>query len=369
VFARWCPRCSAGDGDKEVIFVRAGWSRPVSCVGGERRQRYRCTECGLRLSANVDDQNYRYKKSDLALSSKILGLCLSGISNRAIGRYLYISAHCVRLRLVRMAQSALVFHSGVMKGVRIKEPICFDGLENFAGSQYEVNNIQHAIGRDSLFTYDFNYASMNRKGRTSGVQKVRLAEIEAQKGRYNPRAIRIASIEILSRLAGSYDPSVPKVLLSDEHFQYKKALEHRKLRKAGFEHVTISSKARRNFQNILFPVNHADLRARQRLAAFIRETISFSKTAGSMCLKFALLMVQKNYMEPQFTKKQKRRPWAHEQSPAQRAGIMDRILGYSDIFSRRSTIRDLRLLNSDWRYFWQGLVPEVYLRSPKFARN
>ena len=356
------PKCSATANN----IVRAGFSRPVACLYGRRRQRFRCNLCHTRIAENHFKLHFRLKHADPAINSKIFQFLILGLSNRKIARVLNISEHSVQIRLKRMAQSAMNFHQNQLEGLRIREPICFDGLENFAGSQYDPNYINQALGRDSLFIYDFNFASLNRKGRMSKWQKQRLSEIVSNQGRYNPRAIRIATKDLLKRLYDKRDPSHPKLtLISDEHFQYKRAI-FQDLKEYPMQHVTISSKACRNFQNILFSVNHADLLIRQSLASFARETISFSKTAGAMCQKYALFMVYKNYMAPQFTKEQVRRHDAHISSPAQKLNLFDKILGFTEIFSQRSLKHQTTNWNEDWKAFWHGLVPKPYLRHPKF---
>lgn len=265
----------------------------------------------------------------------------------------------MRLRIKRLAQQALAFQARLTKDFKLREAACFDGLENFAGSQYDVNNIQQVIGRDSLFIYDFNYACLNRKGRMSAWQKNRLDEIEAEHGRYPTNAIRTAARDIIKRIHNRSKGELD--LLSDEHFQYRRVMKQ-DLRHLKINHVTISSKACRNFQNILFSVNHADLMIRQQIKAFSRETISFSKTAGAMCQKYALYMVHKNFMAPQFTKKHVRRPTAHVKSPAQHLGLCDKIFDFKDVFFRRSSVEDLKTMNDDWKCFWQGEVPAKYHR-------
>ena len=357
-----CPYC------KSVDFVRAGFSRKIRCLMDRRRQRLRCKNCSKRFASNALSLSYYLKHADPALNAKIFNLCVHGLSNRGIGRILYVSEHCVRLRLVKLAQQALSFHSTICRDLKIEEPVGFDGLENFAGSQYDPNNIQQGVGQDSLFIYDFNFASLNRKGRMSPWQKKRLSEIEAQSGRYNPKSIRVATKTILKRLHSMKAPGRDFVLLSDEHFQYRLVIERDLRKTCQFEHVTISSKACRNFQNILFSVNHADLLIRQRLGAFARETISFSKTPGAMCQKYALFMVYKNYLVPQFTKKLVTRPEAHLKSPAQLLGLSSRRLRFEDVFHRRSRSEDLEHLNREWRAYWQGKVPTAFHRHGKYRR-
>jgi transposase-like protein len=349
--------------------IRSGYSARVASYQNGRRQRFKCVDCGRRFSEHFEAIFYRLKNADPALNAKIFYLLLQGTSARSIARFFFISEHCVRIRLERMARRALVFQSEMLSAFKIEESICFDGLENFAGSQYDPNNINHAIGSKSMFIYDFNYASLNRKGRISPWQKRRLGEIESKFGRYNPKSIREATKDILERLYSKWGvPGRGFMLQSDEHFHYREAIRD-DLRHINFEHKTISSKACRNFQNILFPVTHVDLMIRQKMGAFSRETICFSKRAGVMCQRYALYMIYKNYMAPQFTKKHKRRPMVHIKSPAEEAKITTRILKFSDIFYQRSRLGDLKKLNFDWRAFWRGEIPEKHLRDLRFNRK
>lgn len=318
-----------------------------------------------RFCSNSNSINFRLKKKDLALNSKIFLFFVQGLSNRQIALAFKISESCVRKRLERMAKLAFSFHHRAILNKSIQEPIAYDGLENFAGSQYNPNNINHAIGAESLFVYDFNYSPLNRKGRTSTWQKKKLAEIEAERGRYNPAAARVATKDILERLCKK-TPCLE--LLTDEHFHYRKVIG-KDLRHEMIKQKQISSKACRNFQNILFAVNHTDLMVRQRVAAFARETISFSKTPGAMCQKYMLWAVYKNYMVPQFTKKHVRRPEAHRKSPAQAAGITPKMLKFADIFQNFPRNRDKEELNQDWQNYWESEVPVKHRRSMKYARK
>jgi hypothetical protein len=347
---------------------KAGYTEATIAFQGKRRQRYRCQDCRHRFSEHASSIHFRLKKPDPALNSKIFQLCLEGMSIRRIARLLKISEHCVRIRLFRLSRQAFFFHSQLLSDWKINEAICFDGLENFAGSQYDVNNLQQALGFQSLFIYDFNLATMNRKGRMSDWQKRRLQEIEQEFGRYNPRSIRVATKVILSRLVRKWGKKDPFHLISDEHFQYRRVVQN-DLRDLRVQHETVSSKACRNFQNILFSVNHADLVIRQQLAPFSRETIAFSKTHAVMCQKYALFMVYKNFMAPQFTKLHVRRPEAHLKSPAQEIGLTSRLLNFEDIFFKLPNSKDEELLNDDWKCFARGEIPIAYERKHQFAKQ
>ncbi len=352
-----CPACLS------ARSVKDGFSAPVACEFGRVRQRFRCVECGRRFNDNVDSFYFNLRKNNTHLNAQILGLNQHGLSNRSIASLVHVSEHCVRGRLKRLAQRALEFQWEKLQCLNgIREPVVIDGLENFAGSQYDPNNINQAIGYDSLFIYDYNYVGLNRKGRMSDWQKNRLKEIVKERGRYKPSAIRHGFSELVKQVYELLPKDQKRLeLYSDEHFQYKRALR-RELSKLNIEHKTVNSKECRNFQNILFPVNHADLMIRHLVKSYTRETIAFNKTAGAMSQRYVLYMVTKNYMRPQFTKKLKSEPLGHVQSPAQALGLTDKVLKFGDIFDKRPTEHGMKKLRPAWQEFWHGRVPKEYRR-------
>jgi hypothetical protein len=269
-----------------------------------------------------------------------------------MGRMLNLSEHCVRNRLKKMAQWTLLKHAYLSQELKIEEPIVYDGLEAFAKSQYDPNQIQQAIGKDSLFIYDFNFIPLNRKGRMSPRQKRKRTEIEKREGRYLPRAIRVASREIFLRLyQRRKNEAIPQLLITDEHFQYWRAINW-DLTSCKIKHIRISSKETRNYKNQLFAINHADLLTRQHIAAFRRETISFSKKHESMIQKYILFLGWKNYFRTQYVKSHKMDPQTNEQTPAMKLGICSKILEFHEFFDIRLTERQIPL-NREWKCFYK----------------
>lgn len=282
---------------------------------------------------------------------------MDGLSNRQIARSLSCSEWLVRSRIVKMSQQALLFQTKATKDLRIKEPIAFDGLENFARSQYEPNNLNHAIGRDSYFIYDFNFAPLNRKGRMSDRQKLKNDKLQVSLGRVPKTAIKISSLALFKRLLERRDEKEERItLLTDQHFLYRKALHSLGTKAHLIEHQSVSSKASRTYKNILFPVNHTDLLTRQHVKAFARETISFSKTEGAMVQKYALFMVWKNFLRPQFTKSHKLDPKSNSETPAQKLNLTNRILKFGDVFQRK-LFKNHTPLNQDWALFFLAKTP------------
>src|SRR3989344_1004842 len=157
----------------------------------------------------------------------------------------------IRQRVRKMARWALLKHTQLTENLTIEESLVYDGLENFAGSQFDPNQIQQAIGEDSLFIYDFNFVPLNRKGRITEQQKTRLKKIEKKLGRYPANAIRQGTSAIFSRLwERKSDRLGGLVVHSDDPFQYKKVVEQ-DLKDLGIRHIKTSSRKARNVQNKL----------------------------------------------------------------------------------------------------------------------
>jgi len=326
-------------------FQKYGWNSLKNFPYKMRRGR--CLRC--RKTFTYSFFKLEFGEQHRTLNPTIFRLYTTGLSKCEIARIVRHSEHLVRCRLSKMARWALLQHAQWTQNLSLSEPIVYDGLENFSHSQYDPNNINHAIGKNSYFTYDFNFAPMNRKGKMNMDQKLRKKELEVQFGKYPSNILRTTSKRVFQRLFEKSDKAWLS-LYTDEHFQYKKALQF-DLRNEEILQETTSSKAARNFQNPLFAVNNFDLLIRQKSAAFKRETIAFSKHSISMVEKFVLAMIQKNYMRPIFYKKHVRDPKVHSDSPAMRVGVCRKILSFHEFFKVRHTASQVPL-NEDWFQFY-----------------
>ena len=349
-------------------FKRKGTRR---LLDGTVRRRFLCLECGKNFSSSIFDLNYRLQKRG-HISSRIFFGVVHNRSNLSLARELSISEHCVRLRIRRMARIGLMKHAEYLSKVNLEEELAYDGLEAFAYSQYEPCNINQVLGAESLFTYVFNFAPMNRKGRMSERQRDYLKVKEQESGRFDPKAIRRATLEVvreLLRIRDRHKKGGALTLRSDEHFQYRRAL-NRDLSpedRNRITHRTVNSKECRNYKNILFSVNHLDMLIRRKVAAFTRETICFSKKPSALMEKYILYICYKNYMRPAFTKKQKRDLDANIKSPAMRLGLEGRLLNFGDLFYLRYPGVQSKNMPLDWAETLEGRTR--FERSHKYLRQ
>jgi hypothetical protein len=257
---------------------------------------------------------------------------------REIGREIGHSERLVRTRLRNMSRWCELKHAEFTRELGLEEAIVYDGLENFSHSQFDPNNINHAVGKKSLFIYDFNFAPLNRKGRMSGRQIEKKKILENRFGSYPRDAIRSSTRRIFERLL----KRGKLVLFSDNHFQYRRVVEV-DLGKEKIEHIKVSSKIYRNFRNHLFAVNNIDLQARHNLAAFKRETIAFAKHEIAMQDSFTIYAAYRNYMRPKFWGTHRSDPRSSKKSPAMELGVTKKILTFNEFFQERTLPSQVRL--------------------------
>lgn len=313
-------------------------------------RRFRCRSCDRTFSASAFRLDYRQKI--WGLNEQIFFLDQRGFSKREIARSLRRSEHLVRNRKIKMLRFGLLKHVLLSQSLKIQEPIVFDGIENFSFSQYEPNNLHHAVGKDSLFIYDFNLAPLNRKGRMSHRQRSRLRQLNKKHGKFKQNAIRLECRKIFHRLR---ERGMDE-LISDRHFQYQRALLDINYRGL---HVKVSSKIARNFKNKLFAINNIDLQVRHNLAAYKRETIAFAKNSIAMLETFALHSIFRNYMRPKFWKAHRSDPLSNKISPAMQLGIVNRIMSFQDFFSQRVPFTHVNL-HEDFAGLYHRIYPSSW---------
>lgn len=327
----------------EGRFTRYG-SRKVTRFPYSTR-RLRCSLCGKVFSDSIFHLFYRDRTEPTY--ERIFHSHVNGQSRRSLAEDLKCSLDTVQRRFQELARQGLLLQAHKTQDLRIRESVAYDGIENFAFSQYDPNNINHVVGRKSYFVYDFNFSPLNRKGRMSKRQKLREKQLQNLHGRYPTDAIRKATHRILKRLLAGAEGCL--VFHSDNHYAYREAI--RALPEGTcIEHLITPAKLARNFRNRLFAINHVDLLTRQQLTTFKRETIAFAKHSIAMVESFAILMVWKNFMRTTFKTKHARDPGTNTDSPAMRVGIESRVLGFFDFYCMRMVPSQVKL-NEDWAMF------------------
>ena len=343
-----CPfHCEKPFGD---WFAKTGSRYTLKNPRGE--QKYRCKICLKGFSTATLRLDFRHRSIDSF--EHIFNQSTQGLSNRSIARILNLSEGNVRNKIDHMARQSLLNMEKETHKLKIKEDLAYDGFETFTYSQYDPNNINHLVGKDSLFVYDFNFANLNRKGRMTESQKDKLQQLVEEHERYPTNLIRESSAKIFNRLSKKIDGAV--ILYTDEHKSYDLALR-RDVNCPRIIHHQINSKRCRNSKNPLFPVNHLDMKIRHFLKSCTRETIAFNKSEAGLMSRLCMFIAQKNFMRGKLIKGNQQ---YHKESPAMILGITSRIMTFWEFFKRRITSVQVKL-RSCWR--------DIYFKKFKHSRR
>lgn len=310
-------------------------------------QRFRCKECGITFAYSFFFLEYRAriwgKNEAIFLDHR------NNISCCETARQIGHSERMVRGRKQKMNRWGLLKHAKFTENLKVEEPIVYDGLENFSFSQYSPNNINQALGQDSLFLYDFNFAPINRKGKMKPSQRRKKRKLEEIHGEYPKDSLLTSTKRLFARLLKKTEKLI---LHTDYHFQYERAVKQLKVEGSldgkKLNHIQTSSKAVRNYQNPLFAVNHVDLQIRQELGTFRRETIAFAKHSIAMQESYCLYMLYRNYMRPKFFKPHEADPECHKKSPAMYVGVTKEVLSFKEFFGVRVLSTQVKL-HEDWK--------------------
>ena len=261
---------------------------------------------------------------------------MNGMSNNSIARIMGIAEGTVRDRIKEMSRQSLLFEKEHFPK-KLNENIAYDGFETFTHSQFSPCYVNTAVGSRSMFIYHNTISPLNRKGRMTPDQKMKNRELILKHGLYPSNSVFEESKYIMANL---HRLGPDRTIFTDEHMAYQRAA--RSLN-ADLIHETISSKARRDPTNPLFPINRLHNLYRHFFSSQQRETISFQKHEAALLEKIQLMKVYRNFMNPKFVKKIKFDPHAHEWSPAMYVGVVEKILSFDEIFSIRKIASQTQL--------------------------
>jgi transposase-like protein len=306
----------------------------------QRIQRFTCRHCGRAFSTQTFSTTYWLKRPDVlgSLMMKAVG----GMANRQIARDLQVAPATVDRQLSRLGRHCLLFHRRRLEQAPPPREIAIDGFESFEISQYYPFHFHAAIEPDTSFFLHFTDSELRRKGRMTGYQKRRRAELEQRHGRPDPRAVGRDMGELL---ATALTGAATAVVRSDLHTIYP-----RLLRRLDCEvvHRTVSSKRHRDRGNLLWEVNRADRMIRHSQAGHARETLSWPKRRQRAAERLAIFVVWWNYGRPRWVK-------GRHKSPAMLRGLCRGILSAREMLAER-LFRTRCSLPARWDAYYGGRI-------------
>ncbi len=350
------PHCPNPDCDFHVRhpdwrFVKNGHYTRVS--DGRVIQKYICRHCNRHFSTTTFNTNYWLRRRDLLLP--IARMICEGAGLRQIARVLGTSHSTVARHVARLGRHCLLYHHNLLHEYQLREAIVVDGFETFEYSQYFPFHINFAAGSESWFLYNFTDSPLRRKGRMTGHQKRRRAELESRLGRPDPKAVELGMADLVRPLLKA-TVGERLCLHSDDHPAYPRALE-RLVREESevppLSHQITSSKVRRTQSNPLFPVNLVDLLVRHSNANHRRETIAFSKRRQAAMERAAVFTVWRNCVK-------RRSENGPRKSAAMWVGLLDRLLSWRQVLRRRLFPGHADLPRVWVDYYWRRVKTRIF---------
>ena len=310
-----------------------------------RIQRFRCCHCRRHFSEQTFRVTYWLRRPDLLVPTfhRLVG----GSAFRQVAREFACSPQTIAHLSARLGRHCLLAHERMRPKGPVTEPLVLDTFVSFEYSQYHPTGYHLLAGKHSHFLHGFTDSELRRSGSMTPRQKRKRATLEQQHGRPDPRSTE-KEVACLLEIVTCGSSAVE--LHSDEHPDYPRAF--RRLPTLAVAHRTISSRAARNAQNPLFPINLLDLLIRHSIANHRRETIAFCKRRQGAIERLAIFLVWRNAVKS-FSERKR------DASPAMRLGLMERRLSLGELLSERLFPSRVTLPQRWARYYWRQVVTRM----------
>jgi transposase-like protein len=315
-----------------------------------RIQRFHCEHCGRCFSEQTFRAEYWLRCPALLLETFHALTHCTGF--RQLARKHGCSPQTILRHSRRLGRHCQLFHEQRRPRGELLEPLCLDGFRTFEYSQYHPSEFHLLVGQGSHFVHGFTHSELRRSGRMTPGQRARRRAIERAHGRPDPGSVESEVARVLGIVTAGASRAV---VLSDENPAYPRALA--RLAHLELEQRTVSSRAARTSHNLLWAINLLDGLIRHSCANHKRETIAFSKAAGSSIARMWVLLVWRNYVK-----------WFSERkrggTPAMRAGVCRHPWSMKAILKERLFPWRIRLPEPWAEHYW-GHVPSRQISNPQ----
>ncbi len=285
-----CPSFSSG----HFRLQRKGFFRR-SC-DGRSVQRFLCKERGRYFSVQTFRLDYRLHKPHL--SRQLLPLLVSKVTHRQTARVLSCSRKTVAHRLDLLGRHCREFQAEILAGAAASGGIGgtfqLDELETFEHSRRLAPvTVPVLIEKSSYFVLYTEAAALPSRGGLSPDDRERraLRELIHGKRRSGSRDAVRRCFDVLRRL---HAPGQCARVQTDCKGTYsallKRAFEGRLL------HERHPSRAKRDYKNPLFPINHTLAMLRDGISRLVRRTWAASKLRSRLAKHLWIWIVWRNFV-------------------------------------------------------------------------
>ncbi len=280
--------------------------------------RYLCHACGRSFSIQSFRLDYRLRRPQLC--GLIFELLVSKTTLRQIARVVGCKRPTVERRLERFAAHARAFHqrelARTVAAGGLPGTFQLDELETFeTDRRLKPVTVPVLIERRSYFVVDVETAPMGSRGRLTPAKRKKKEAMERLEGkrRSGSREAVKRSFEVLRELL---PPGDRLNLQTDRKSTYRSLVGKLFGPRLG-SHVRESSKAVRDYRNVLFPINHTLAMMRDGVSRLVRRSWAASKIRRRLEQHLWIWLLYRNYLRGVTNE-------APEVTPAMAAGVTRR---------------------------------------------
>jgi transposase-like protein len=268
---------------------------PRAC-DGRTVQRFLCLECHRTFSTQTFRVDYRLKLPRLNL--ELIGPFVSKVTHRQAARILGCSRKTIAHRLQLLGAHCRDFHRWRLSIARARGGLVgrfqLDELETFEHSRrLSPVTMPVLIERKSYFIVDLKTAPLPCRGRLSEKDRRKKKEREAGWG-VRRSGSREAVEKCFDTLARLHVRRGPVLVETDMKPSYRTILTKRF--GSRLAHQRHSSKAKRDYSNPLFPINHTLAMMRDGISRLVRRNWGASKLRERLELHTWIWVVWRNYV-------------------------------------------------------------------------
>jgi transposase-like protein len=287
---RGCPSSSSG----HFRWRRKGFYRRH--CDGRAVQRFLCLECRHFFSIQTFRLDYRLKKPHLHFF--LFKDFVSKVTHRQSARTLGCSRKTVAHRLELLGKHCRDFHTRRLQeaasGAGLVGTFQLDELETYEHSRrLSPLSVPVLIERKSYFVLDTSVTTLPARGRLSAAEEQRKAARDAARGKRKSGS-REAVARSFERLSELCKNSGLVEVQTDCKGSYSNALKL--IFGPRCRHGRFSSRAKRDYRNPLFPINHTLAMLRDGISRLVRRTWAASKLKERLERHLWIWIAWRNYV-------------------------------------------------------------------------
>lgn len=299
--------------------------------------RFECRSCGKGFSYQTFRMDYRDRRPEL--NAPLFSMLVSSTTLRQAARLLEIDCTSVQRKFRKMARHLAIQNRSLLPRLPAGRTLCLDEIETYEAKSIHPVTVAIVVDKQSKAIVAVDVAPIRRATRKGSHRRRWMESDEAKCGRREDRG-RNCVRRIFGRMERLLEGRSAR-LVTDRKSSY--AVEARSRFARTVEHVTVSSRRRRDTRNRLFAVNLTAAMSRDNNGRLRRSTWAVSKRRHVLALQLELFVAYRNWHR-QRTNRDPR-----SLTPAVALGMASRRLEIPELLAWRQDWRDASIHPSSTR--------------------